>query len=70
METARTLDVKDVGLLMPGVTLSVDAKDWFLGETFTLVQYRRRLGHFELVGDLLDFQGQTTKITPPALING
>lgn len=70
METARTLDVQDVGLLMPGVTLFVNAKDWFLGETFTLAKYNAAAGHFELVGDLLDFNGQTAKITPPGLIIG
>lgn len=70
METARTLDVKNIGLLMPGVALSVNAKDWFLGEMFAIVQYQAANQHFALVGDLLDFSGLTAKITPPALING
>lgn len=70
METARTLKASDVGLLMPGVTLSVSAKDWFLGEMFSLAQYRTALGHFELVGSVLDFSGHTAKITPPDLIGG
>ncbi len=70
METARTIDVRDVGLLMPGVSLSVDAEDWFLGEMFSLVQYSVAVGHFELVGDILDFQGETAKITPKSLIDG
>lgn len=70
METARTLEASDVALLMPGVKLSVDAKDWFLGEMFTLAQYRTALGHFELLGSVLDFSGQTAKITPPDLIDG
>jgi ABC-type branched-subunit amino acid transport system substrate-binding protein len=39
MEAARTLDVEGVGLMMPDIRMSVDAKDWFLGETFTLVRY-------------------------------
>lgn len=70
METARTLDVSEVGLLMPGVTLEVDATDWFLGEMFTLAQYSAAQGHFELVGDILDFNGETAKITPKNLIDG
>lgn len=70
METARTLEVRDVALLMPGVTLSVNAKDWFLGEMFNLVQYRTALKHFELVGDLLDFSGRTATVSPPGLIGG
>lgn len=70
METARTLDVSDVGLLMPGVTLQVDATDWFLGEMFTLAQYSAAQGHFELVGDILDFNGETAEITPKNLIEG
>ena len=70
METARTLKVSEIGLLMPGVTLAVNAKDWFLGEMFTLAQYRSALGHFELVGEILDFSGETAKLTPPDLIGG
>lgn len=70
METARTLDVSDVGLLMPGVKLFVDAKDRFLGEEFTLVQYSAANKYFDLVGSILDFNGDTAKITPPNLING
>lgn len=70
MNTARTLKVKDVGLIMPGVTLDVNANDWFLGETFSVVQYSAAAKHFNLVGDLIDLNGQTAKITPPNLING
>lgn len=70
MEAARTLDVKEIGLTMPGVTLQVDANDWFLGEMFNLVQYSVAEGHFALVGGILDFQGDTAKITPASLING
>ncbi len=70
MNPARTLTVKDVGLLMPGVTLQVNANDWFLGETFSLVQYSAAEKHFNLVGNLIDLNGQTAKITPPNLING
>jgi branched-chain amino acid transport system substrate-binding protein len=70
MEAARTLDVSGVGLLMPGVTLQVDATDRFLGEMFTLAQYSSTLGHFELVGNILDFNGETAKITPKDLITG
>ena len=70
MNTARTLNVKNVGLIMPGVTLDVNANDWFLGETFSVVQYSATAKHFNLVGDLIDLNGQTAKITPPNLING
>lgn len=70
MEAARTLDVEGVGLMMPDIRMSVDAKDWFLGETFTLVRYDGSKGYFVTEGEMLDFNGKTASITPPDLITG
>jgi branched-chain amino acid transport system substrate-binding protein len=71
METTRTLtEVSEVGLMVPGATFNLGADDWFLGETFNLVQYSFAKGYFEVVEGPLDFDGQTTTVTPDDLING
>ena len=71
METTRTMsDVTEVGLMVPGATFNLSADDWFLGETFNLVQYSFAKGYFEVVEGPLDFDGQTTSVTPDELING
>ncbi len=70
MEAARALDVSGVGLIMPDIRMSVDAEDWFLGETFTLVRYDASKGYFVTEGEVLDFNGKTASITPPDLIKG
>jgi hypothetical protein len=71
MESARTLsDVSEVGLMVPGAVFNVSADDWFLGETFNLVQYSFAKGYFEVLDGPLEFDGQTAVITPPDLING
>ncbi len=71
METARTLDaVSEVGLMVPGATFNTSGDDWFLGETFNLVQYSLAKGYFEVVQGPIDFDGQTATLTPPDLING
>jgi branched-chain amino acid transport system substrate-binding protein len=46
METARTLsDIKGVGLQLQGSTWSTSADDWFIGETFQLIQYDATAQH-------------------------
>lgn len=71
METARTLsDVKDLGLLMPGVTMATGADDWFLGEEFKLMQYDAAGGFFKEISDVVKLDGQTAELTPADLING
>ena len=71
MQTARTLtDLSEIGLQLPGSSWTVNADDWFLGETFNLVQYSTADGYFKPLGDLLDMNGLTAEITPENLING
>jgi branched-chain amino acid transport system substrate-binding protein len=71
METARTLsDVSDVGIMMPGSTWNTSADDWFLGETFNLMQYSFENGYFEVLEGPIDLDGQTATLTPEDLING
>ena len=71
METTRTMaDVSEIGLMVPGAVFNLNADDWFLGETFNLVQYSFSKGYFEVVDGPLDFDGETTTVTPDELING
>jgi hypothetical protein len=69
MQTLRTLDVKDIGLQLPKSTWVVNADDWYLGESFNLVQYSVADGFFKTL-QFIDDNGQTAGITPPDLING
>lgn len=70
MESARTLNsISEVGLMVPGATFNVGADDWFLGETFNLVQYSFAKGYFEVLDGPIDLDGQTATLTPDDLIN-
>jgi branched-chain amino acid transport system substrate-binding protein len=73
MESIRNLDgISDVGLLLPGVTVTTGDSDNFMGETLQLVQYDFQGpdedNYFALVGDLVDYEGQTPDLTPEELI--
>jgi branched-chain amino acid transport system substrate-binding protein len=75
MESVRNMDgISDVGLLLPGVSVTTGPGDAFMGETLQLAQYEytgpEARNHFVPQGDVLDFEGKTTEITPEELING
>lgn len=71
INAARTItDVQGIGLMLPGQSFNTNADDWFLGETFNLVQYDKAKGFFAAVGDTIDLDGQTADFTPSELING
>lgn len=71
MEAARNLtEVKDLAVQLPGISWSVGADDWFLGEQFSLVQYSLADQFFSTVGPLVKLDGETAELTPPALISG
>jgi branched-chain amino acid transport system substrate-binding protein len=74
MESLHNLDVSDVGLLLPDVTVHTEGEDQFMGEQVQLAQYNfegeGERNHFSAVGELTDYEGQTTEITPPELISG
>jgi branched-chain amino acid transport system substrate-binding protein len=74
MESLHNLDVSDVGLLLPDVTLHTEGEDQFMGEQVQLVQYNFEgegaRNHFSAVGELTDYEGQTTELTPEDLITG
>ena len=73
MESVKNLDVSDVGLLLPGVTVKTGEGDNFMGEQYNLMQYEftspDAKNHFVLLGDLVDVEGQTTDLSPEDLIN-
>jgi branched-chain amino acid transport system substrate-binding protein len=69
MQAVRSLDGVGGGLLLPGITVTTDAPDDpFMGETIQMVQYDAAAAHFNNVGDLIDFEGQTPDLTPEELI--
>jgi branched-chain amino acid transport system substrate-binding protein len=71
METARQIELSDVGLMIPGTTFSVSADDWFLGETFNLAQYSVADAFFTAITDEpIDVNGETASFTPENLIAG
>jgi branched-chain amino acid transport system substrate-binding protein len=69
MQTVRSLDGVGGGMLLPDVTVTTDSPDDpFMGETIQMVQYDAAAAHFNNVGDLIDFEGQTPDLTPEELI--
>ncbi|MFO7280532.1 MAG: ABC transporter substrate-binding protein [Thermoanaerobacterales bacterium] len=73
MEAMYDLEVSDVGLLLPGVTIRTSPDDKFMGETVQLAQYEwtgpDARNHFVPQGDLIDYEGRTAEVTPEELIN-
>jgi branched-chain amino acid transport system substrate-binding protein len=74
MESVRNLSASDVGLLLPGVTVTTGEDDPYFGESLQLAQYEFTAegarNHFVPQGELVDFEGETTDLTPEDLING
>ncbi len=70
MDAVRNLDGASTGLMLDGVEVSVGPDDHFLGETVQLVQYDAAEAHFNEIGELIDFEGQTADLTPEDLVNG
>jgi branched-chain amino acid transport system substrate-binding protein len=69
MQTVRALDGVEGGLLVPGTSVTTSAPDdSFMGETVQLIQYDGAAAHFNDVGELLDFEGETPDLTPEELI--
>jgi branched-chain amino acid transport system substrate-binding protein len=69
MEAMRSIDgLSEVGMLVDGVEVRTSADDPFLAENLQLVQYDGAAGHFNTVGEVLDFEGQTADFTPEDLI--
>jgi branched-chain amino acid transport system substrate-binding protein len=71
LNTLRNIDTDEqIGMLVEGVTLKMGADDAFLAENVQTVQYDSKEAHFNNVGEILDFEGKTTEVTPDDLING
>ncbi|MCZ7536658.1 MAG: ABC transporter substrate-binding protein [Acidimicrobiia bacterium] len=71
METARTMStIEGIGLMLDGQVHNLSADDWFLGETFHLVQYSTADGYFSPIGELINEDGNTASYTPDDLLNG
>ena len=68
LNTLRTIDTKDVGLLVEGVTAKMSADDPFLAENLQLIQYDAANKYFTNVGELIVFEGKTGDLTPKSLI--
>jgi branched-chain amino acid transport system substrate-binding protein len=70
MEAMHSIDdISEVGLLIDGVGIHTDEDDNFLAENLQLVQYDATAAHFKAVGEVIDFEGKTTELTPEELIN-
>jgi len=70
MQAARTYSATGLGFMLPGATFATNASDWFVGETYELVQFSLAKKYFVPITPLIDDDGKTAKITPPQLING
>jgi branched-chain amino acid transport system substrate-binding protein len=73
MEAMRNIDgISDVGLLLPGVSITTGEDDAYMGESVQLAQYEftgeGQRNHFVLQDDLVDFEGDTPDLTPEDLI--
>jgi branched-chain amino acid transport system substrate-binding protein len=75
MESLHNLDgISDVGLLLPGVSITTSEDDAYMGESLLLAQYEfageGQRNHFVPQGDLVPFEGETADLTPEDLITG
>ncbi len=71
MNSVRNLDGVEGGLLIPGAKVTTSGtEDPYMGETVQRVQYNFAEKHFENIGEPVDFEGKTAKLTPKGLISG
>jgi branched-chain amino acid transport system substrate-binding protein len=68
MDSIRNLDGVTTSLMLEGVSATTGDEDNFMGESFTLVQYDGAEGHFNHIGELISFEGETANNTPEELI--
>jgi branched-chain amino acid transport system substrate-binding protein len=61
MEAARTLDLSDVGLMLPGLPIATGDGDKFPAETLQLMQYSEALGYYDFLGDPVSFEGESAE---------
>lgn len=68
MDSIRNLDGVETSLMLDGVSATTGPDDPFMGESVTLVQYDAEAAHFNEMGEILDFEGETVGLTPEELI--
>jgi len=68
MEAIKNQEGTTTPLAHEGVTFTTGEGDSYMGESFVLVQYNAEAAHFEEISELIDFEGQTTELTPEELI--
>jgi branched-chain amino acid transport system substrate-binding protein len=59
MDAARTLDLANVGLMLPGLPIATGEDDKYPAETLQPMQYSEALGYYEFLGDPISFEGET-----------
>ena len=71
MEAVRHIDGVSAGTLLPDISVTTDGEDDpYMGETLNLMQYSAADGYFSLVGEPIDFEGQSKDVTAEDLITG
>jgi len=69
MESIKNLDGVTTPLAHEGITFTTAGEeDPYMGESFVLVQYDAAAAHFNEISEVIDFEGQTTDLTPEELI--
>jgi len=69
MESARNMDGISAGLLLDDISITTGGEDAYMGETVTLIEYNLAEKRFELIGELLDLEGQTRDFASEEVIN-
>lgn len=59
MEAARNLDFANIGLMLPGLSITTGPDDKYPAETLQLMQYSEALGYYEFLGEPISFEGET-----------
>ena len=59
MDAARTLDLDEIGLMLPGLPIKTGEGDKYPAETLQLMQYSEDLGYYEFLGEPISFEGET-----------
>ena len=71
MNSVRHLNAVTTGLLLDGISMTTNGdKDPYMAETIALVKYDATKKYFTTIGPLENYEGQTAKYTPKALIVG
>jgi len=71
MEAVRNMKGLDGGLLIDGAKVTTSGeRDPYMGETVQVIQFDASKKYFSKIGQPIDFEGQTKKLTPKELVEG